>query len=94
LPTCELARLFAQQSPNQHELSQPVKISKALHSDLPQRTGNPAQRSSAGYPLAARRIQPVAVRAAWNFVMHKPGSTFAVRKLLVRLHIQQAKTVV
>jgi hypothetical protein len=46
---------------NQHELCQPVKISEALHSPLPQGTGNPAQRSLAGYPLAARRIQLVAV---------------------------------
>jgi hypothetical protein len=39
------------------------KISEVLHSLLPQCTGNPAQRSSAGYPLAACRIQPAAIRA-------------------------------
>jgi hypothetical protein len=42
----------------------PVPISEALHSRPPQHTGNPMQRSSADYPLAAHRTKPVAVRAA------------------------------
>jgi hypothetical protein len=42
----------------------PVPMSEDLHSRPPQHTGNPTQRSSADYPLAARRTSPVAVRAA------------------------------
>jgi hypothetical protein len=65
------ARLRVQRAPNQHEPCRPVRISEALHSQLTGRTGNPAQSSSAGYPLAACRIQPVAVRAARKFVVHE-----------------------
>jgi hypothetical protein len=64
------ARLLAQRVLNQHELCRPVKISEALHSPLPRRTGNPVQRSSAGYPLAACRIQLV-IRALRHLVAHK-----------------------
>jgi hypothetical protein len=63
-------RLLTQRAPNQHELCQPVKISEALYSPLPQGTGNPAQ-SSASYTLAARRIQPVAIQALQHLVVHK-----------------------
>jgi hypothetical protein len=75
-PTCSAiaeqraARLLVQRAPNQYELCRPAKISEALHSPLLQHTGNPAQRSSAGYPLADRRIQPAALRALRHLVAH------------------------
>jgi hypothetical protein len=53
------ARLLAQRAPNLHEPCQPVQISAVLNSCLPQCTGNSTQISSADYPLAARRIQPL-----------------------------------
>jgi hypothetical protein len=102
-PTCPAiadqrsARLLDQRAPNQHELCRPAKISEALHSPLLQRTGNPAQRSSAGYPLAARRVQPATVRAFRYLVAHnRPFPRPALPRRLQRsppascrrLHIQ------
>jgi hypothetical protein len=90
-PTCPAiadqrpARLLAQRAQNQHEFCQPVKISEALHSPLPQRTGNPAQRSSAGYPLAARQIQPAAARALRQSVAHNRPFSGPAHQQLQRL---------